>query len=198
MTQVVIAHSGWSFWPLFFFSCGRYSCKYLKYIFNNTRWWHPTTDRKVSVETHKSFLCQRCFQVHTMMADGVCLAKWLGLQHDTLRDLFCPFCRLSQRAPLGWLKRQDIYASFTNFWSLVSTDGGNKWKTKQPPHAIKWVSGLGRCTRTRRAPSRPTVCTGSSGSALPGGAVEMAGPGFRGFCWLCWSLAEGKLLFFQK
>lgn len=55
----------------------------------------------------------------------------------------CYFCSLSQNAPLWLLKRQDIYVSFTNFWSLISTDGGKKWKTEQPPHNIKWVSGLG-------------------------------------------------------
>lgn len=144
------------------------------------------------MESYNSCLRQLCFQVHIIMADGFCLAKWLGLQHGVLGDLFCYFCSLSQNAPLWLLKRQDIYVSFTNFWSLISTDGGKKWKTEQPPHNIKWVSGLGRRAWTWHPPNHPTVQTGSSGSALPAGVVGMAEPGFRVICWLCWSLTEGR------
>lgn len=107
-------------------------------------------------------------------------------------ETFFVIFAVSLSAPLWLLKRQDIYVSFTNFWSLVSTDGGKKWKTEQPPHNIKWVSGLGRRARTWHPPNHPTVQTGSSGSALPAGAMGMAEPGFRVFCWLCWSLTEGR------
>lgn len=82
-------------------------------MFNNAKLWYPGTDRKVSVESPNFSLCWLCVQVHILTADGVCLAKWLELQH-VLRDLFLSFLQ-SQSAPLRLLKGQDIYVSFNYF-----------------------------------------------------------------------------------
>lgn len=104
----------------------------------------------------------------------------------TSSETFFVVFAASESAPQWLSKRQDISVSLTNFWCLVSTDGGKKQETKEPPHAIEGVSGLGGRTRTQRAPDGPAAPRGSSGSALP------AAPGFRGFCWPWWPLTQGK------
>lgn len=83
-------------------------------------------------------LCQLGFQVYIMTADRFGLTKCLGLQ-----------CNIEPRRPFPsflqnsgcWRDRpsQDTHASFTNFCSLVCTDGGKKWATNQSPHVIKTI-----------------------------------------------------------
>lgn len=41
-----------------------------------------------------------------------------------------------------------IHIVLTHLWSLLCTDGENKWKTPQPPPSIQWVPGGQRCTDT--------------------------------------------------
>lgn len=41
-----------------------------------------------------------------------------------------------------------IHIVLTGLWSLLCTDGENKWKTPQPPPSIQWVPGGQRCTGT--------------------------------------------------
>lgn len=87
---------GLVFLPIVVFLCGHYSGKYLKEMFNETKYWYPTTDREVAVEATAP-LCQLCLQIHIVMAYGFCLAKWLGLLHGVLRDLYWNFLTDSLR-----------------------------------------------------------------------------------------------------
>lgn len=62
----------------------------------------------------------------------------------------------------------DIHVLLTDLWSLLCTDGGNKWKTPQTPPSIQWVPGgqghmdtvrsaLHRAAKSSRARTR--ACT---------------------------------------
>ena len=139
-----------------------------------------------------------------MMADGFCLAKWLGLQHGILRDLFCPYCRLSHGVPLWLLKRQDIYVSLTNFWSLVSADGGKKQKTNQPPLPLNEFQAWAGAHGHDMLPSIQ-VCKWAAAAQLCLEEPWEWQSQDSGSCWLCWSLTSWRgsnpiswMLFFQK